>query len=79
MKGCDMKDEKLQKRIGRALQARRKAAGYESAAAFAPVAGLTVRAYTSYEQGAHPFDIVTAWIMADALGCTRPMCGKYAY
>lgn len=65
-----MKDERLQKRIGRALQARRKAAGYESAAAFAPVVGLTVRAYTSYEQGAHPFDIVTAWTMADALGCT---------
>lgn len=70
-----MEKDKLLVRIGKSLQGRRKAAGYKSAAAFAEAMGFNVGTYTSWEQGVRPFDFRSAWVMADALGCTLDELG----
>lgn len=70
-----MKKDELLVRIGKSLQGKRKAAGYKSAAAFAEAMGFNVGTYTSWEQGARPFDFRSAWLMADALGCTLDELG----
>lgn len=51
------------------LQGVRKAAGFQSARAFAEHIGMSVNTYTGYEQG-KPMSLETAWSFADALNCS---------
>lgn len=63
------------KELGKRLQRLRKAHGFKSAAAFAEYAGLSVTAYTEYEQGRNPISLERAWLIADALGCSLDELG----
>jgi len=54
----------------KALQERRKAAGYKSAKAFAAHAGVNGDTYTDYEQGRTALSLERAWFFADLLDCT---------
>ena len=63
------------KQIGKALQARRKAAGFKSARVFAEFMKISVSKYTTYEQGQRAFSYRQAWEFADALDCTMDELG----
>lgn len=52
------------------LQQLRKAAGYNSARAFAEAVGISVNTYTGYEQDRIKLTLERAWLLADFLGCT---------
>ena len=52
------------------LQSLRKAAGYNSARAFAEAVGISVNTYTGYEQDRIKLTLEKAWQLADFLGCT---------
>lgn len=70
-----MADNNFNKRVGKHLQAARKAAGFKSAKAFAEHIGHSPSAYTEYEQGRRMFSYEQAWEFADALGCTLDALG----
>lgn len=70
-----MADRDFTKKIGKHLQAMRKEAGFKSAKAFAEHMGMSVSAYTEYEQGRRSFSYETAWDIADALDCTLDALG----
>lgn len=61
--------------IGRALQRRRKEAGFQSAGAFAEHCGVKTSTYTDYEQGRGSMSYERAWEFADVLGCTLDSLG----
>lgn len=63
------------KQIGKTLQARRKAAGFKSARAFAECLGIPPTRYAEYEQGRCAFTYEQAWEFADALDCTMDELG----
>jgi len=52
------------------LQSLRKAAGYNSARAFAEAVGISVNTYTGYEQDRIKLTLEKAWQLADFLSCT---------
>lgn len=70
-----MADRDFTKKIGKHLQVMRKEAGFKSAKAFAEHMGMSVSAYTEYEQGRRSFSYETAWDIADALDCTLDALG----
>lgn len=70
-----MNDQSFTKRIGKHLQSMRKNAGFKSAKSFAEHLGISVSAYTEYEQGRCSFTYEQAWEFADALGCTLDELG----
>lgn len=70
-----MTEEELRKHIGASMQARRKAAGFKSAKAFADHIGIPSSAYTEYEQGRRNISFGRAWQIADALHCTLDELG----
>ena len=64
-----MSSVKTAKIVKTNLQGVRKAAGFQSARAFAEHFGISVNTYTGYEQG-KPMSLETAWAFADALNCS---------
>lgn len=65
-----MTDEDAIAAIGERLKRLRREAGFKSARAFAEHAGMSVSAYTSYEQGRSNMNLLVAAKIADLLGCT---------
>ena len=52
------------------LQELRKNAGFKSAKSFADHIGMSIQTYNNYEQGRRTMSAVTAWQIADGLGCS---------
>lgn len=65
-----MANQSLKKRIGKNLQACRKAHGYKNAGLFAREIGMKESAYVEYEQGRVSLPLDKAWEFADVLDCT---------